>query len=93
MSYKSVLLMLKNVEHWINIPLGENTMKKASEDEYEDYYESDSEFYVVWETGVQPLSDLQRLIFFVITVAVIIVAVVGNALVLYVNFSRYDFIF
>lgn len=88
MPYKSVLLMLKNVEYWINIPLGENVVSKASDDEYGDYDESDNEFYVVWETGVQPLSDLQRLIFFTITVIVIIVAVVGNVLVLYVNFSR-----
>lgn len=90
MPYKNVLLMLKNVEYWINIPLGEteNAISKASDEEYEDYDESDSEFYVVWETGVQPLSDLQRLIFFTMTFIVLVVAVLGNILVLYVNCSR-----
>lgn len=86
MSYKNVMMMLKNVEYWINIPLEETAMSKDTGDEYSDYEESD--LIVVWETAVQPLTDLQRIIFFTITVVIIVVAGMGNILVLYVNFSR-----
>jgi hypothetical protein len=89
MLYKSVLLMLNSVEHWINVPLEGSTIKKASSgDEYEDYDE-ESDIIVVWETAVQPLTDIQRLIFLTLTVIVVTVSVVGNILVLYVNFSRF----
>lgn len=85
MIFKNVMLTYKDVEHWINIPI-EGSSGKSSSYEYEDYEESDS--IVVWETAVQPLTDVQRLIFFSITILVASVAVVGNFLVLYVNFSR-----
>lgn len=59
--------------------------------EYEEYFENTTEddgLIVVWETAVQPLTDIQRLIFAVFTILVSFVAIVGNILVLYVNFSR-----
>lgn len=86
MSYKNILMMLGNMEYWINIPLEASASSKASDDEYSDYEESD--LIVVWETAVQPLTDLQRAIFLAITIVVIVVAGTGNILVLYVNFSR-----
>jgi hypothetical protein len=43
---------------------------------------------VVWETAVMPLTERQRITFFVLTTIVSIVAILGNALVLYVNFTR-----
>lgn len=86
MNYKSVLLILRGVEHWISIPIEGHSGGRATDDDYEDY--EDSEFMVVWETAVQPLTDVQRLIFFSITILVAFVAVLGNCLVLYVNFSR-----
>ena len=82
--------MLKNVEYWINIPLETSSISLASEVEYNSDYE-ESDLIVVWETAVQPLTDLQRAIFFAITIIVIVVAGIGNILVLYVNFSRSDF--
>lgn len=88
MKYRSVLLFLQSQQHWINIPEDdENSISKASSDDNED--DESSDLIVVWETAVQPLTDAQRLIFFIITVAVAFVAIVGNALVLYVNFSRF----
>ncbi|CRL05729.1 CLUMA_CG018758, isoform A [Clunio marinus] len=88
MSYKSNLLMLNNVEYWINIPLEENTIisRVNADDEYGDY--EDTDIVVVWETAVQPLTDIQRLIFLTLTILVAFVSVVGNSLVLYVNISR-----
>lgn len=86
MSYKNVMMMLSNVAYWINIPLETTAISKTSYDEYSDYEESD--LIVVWETAVQPLTDLQRLIFLAITIVIIVVAGTGNILVLYVNFSR-----
>ncbi|CAO1413827.1 unnamed protein product [Diamesa tonsa] len=62
-----------------------------SDSEYEEYFENSTEddgVIVVWETAVQPLTDIQRIIFAVFTVLVSFVAIVGNILVLYVNFSR-----
>ncbi|CAO1415848.1 unnamed protein product [Diamesa serratosioi] len=60
-------------------------------DDYEEYFENNTEDdgkVVVWETAVQPLTDIQRITFAVLTVLVSIVAIIGNLLVLYVNFSR-----
>lgn len=85
MSHKNIMLMWKNVQYWINIP-PENAIGRASENDYSDY--DDSEFVVLWETAVQSLTDLQRLIFFAITIVVVVVAVLGNILVLYVNLTR-----
>lgn len=51
----------------------------------------DSGFIVVWQALVQPLTDVQRLMFLSITIFVVVVAVVGNILVIYVNFSRFVF--
>lgn len=78
--------MLRDVEHWINIAIDASADRKSTSDEDEDYEESD--IIVVWETAVQPLTDVQRLIFFSITILVLSIAIVGNFLVLYVNFSR-----
>lgn len=91
MSFKSIRLMLENVAYWIDIPLEESdtsfeTMEGQSSENDADYQEDN--IIVVWETAVQPLTDLQRLIFFSITIVVVIVALVGNVLVLYVNVSR-----
>lgn len=86
MFYKSVLLMLNSVEYWINLPIEEHEVK-GLEDDYSDY--EDSDIIVVWETSVQPLTVIQRLTFFALTILVVVVSVVGNLLVLYVNFSRF----
>lgn len=51
----------------------------------------ESDFIVVWEAEVQPLTDVQRLIFLSLTIVIGLVAVVGNILVIYVNFSRFEF--
>lgn len=85
--YKQVLLMLNDVGFWINIQLEQNSSSKSADVEYEDYSESD--LIVVWETVVQPLTDVQRIILFSFTIFVAVIAVLGNILVLYVNFSRF----
>jgi hypothetical protein len=89
MHYKNAMLTLKGVQHWINIPFN----KKSLETEPGDSDEADSDYYeddliVVWESGVQPLSDVQRLTFLTLTIIIVVIAVVGNLLVLYVNLSR-----
>lgn len=43
-------------------------------------------FLIVWENAVETLTDVQRIIFFIITTFVVFVAICGNVLVLYVNF-------
>lgn len=85
MSFQSVLLMHQGAEHWINIPLETIPTAKVAATENQ---ETDSELLVVWETAVQPLTDVQRLIFFSLTIFVAVIAVLGNVLVLYVNISR-----
>lgn len=85
MSFQSVLLMHQGSEHWINIPLETSSTAKVAATENQ---ETDSELLVVWETAVQPLTDVQRLIFFSLTIFVAVIAVLGNVLVLYVNISR-----
>jgi hypothetical protein len=60
-------------------------------DNQDDNEDKNSDFIVVWQALVQPLTDVQRLIFLFITIFVVIVAVVGNILVIYVNFSRFEF--
>lgn len=79
--------MLKGVQHWINIPSGKHSLQKTSDGSDDD--EEDSDLIVVWETAVEPLTDLQRLIFLTFTIVVAIFAICGNILVLYVNFSRF----
>lgn len=69
----------------------QSLIKGRFNSEYDEYYEendTDDGLIVVWETAVQPLTDVQRLTFAVLTVLVSFVAIVGNVLVLYVNFSR-----
>lgn len=85
MIYKNVVLMLHEAAYSLNIPL-EGEVKTTSDYEYEDYDEN--ALHVVWETSIQPLTDLQRIIFFVLTIIVTVVSVAGNVLVLYVNVSR-----
>lgn len=52
-------------------------------DEYQE-----ANFILVWESAVMPLTEIQRITFFVIITIVVVVAVFGNSLVLYVNFIR-----
>lgn len=59
---------------------------KSMRYDFEGHREPD--FIIVWETAVSPLTETQRITFFVLTIIVVIVALIGNALVLYVNFSR-----
>lgn len=87
-------MFLENMSYWIEIkqttPKGSAinaSAKTTKDDEYYDDYE-DSDLIVVWETAVQPLTSNQRLIFFILTCSIAIVAFLGNLLVLYVNFSR-----
>ncbi|KAG5667433.1 hypothetical protein PVAND_015413 [Polypedilum vanderplanki] len=54
-----------------------------------DYEEENiPDLIVVYESAVMPLSKRQRIIFFVLTSIVSFLAIIGNALVLYVNFTR-----
>jgi hypothetical protein len=87
MQTKSLMLTLKGVQHWINIDYESNRTSKADDYEYDD--DEDSNLIVVWESVVQPLTDVQRLIFLAMTIIVTIVAICGNILVLYVNISRF----
>lgn len=57
-------------------------------DEYSENDTEDDGKVVVWESAVQPLTEIQRITFAVLTVLVAVVAIIGNLLVLYVNFSR-----
>ena len=59
----------------------------TEDEEYEEKYD-ENDLLVVWESAVQPLTDIQRLTFLVLIVLISIVAIVGNILVLYVNFLR-----
>lgn len=91
-----MMLMLQNVAYWINIPLDESdtSIKTADGDSSSEKYDGDDQenkIIAVWETAVQPLTDLQRLIFFSLTIPVVVIALVGNVLVLYVNVSRLIF--
>lgn len=85
MSFQRVLLLHKGADYWINIPLETNSTSKVAATENQ---ETESEPVVIWETAVQPLTDVQRLIFFSLTIIVAVIAVLGNVLVLYVNISR-----
>lgn len=85
MSFESILLLHQGEEYWINIPHEASSTAKIAATENQ---ETDSELLVVWETAVQPLTDVQRLIFFSLTIVVAVIAVLGNVLVLYVNISR-----
>lgn len=91
MHYKNAMLTLKGVQHWINIPFNKKSLETEHGDSDEaesDYYEDD-DLIVVWESAVQPMSDMQRLIFLTLTVIIVVIAIVGNLLVLYVNLSRF----
>lgn len=66
------------------------SFNKTSED-YVNAEPGDPNFMIVWESAVIPLSDMQRITFFVLTVIVSIIAIIGNSLVLYVNFIRLNF--
>lgn len=86
-----IRLLLNDTVYWIRIPLEDNVTSKLSDDG-DDYYDEEqqtNDVMTVWETAVRPLTDSQRLIFFVITIVVVVFAVIGNILVLYVNFSRF----
>lgn len=45
-----------------------------------------SEFLIVWESAVRPLTDVQRIVFFTLITIIVFFAITGNILVLYVNF-------
>lgn len=89
MLYHNAMLTLRNDSHWLNIPFENSEMKKSLNDKYDDNNDPKSQLWVVWETAVQPLTDVQRLIFLAFTILVVVVSIVGNVLVLYVNFSRF----
>lgn len=80
------MLIRNSIEYWINVELSDSAGKSHEYDDYGDY--EDSDLIVVWESGVQPLTSVQRLTFFIITIIIAVVAIVGNILVLYVNISR-----
>lgn len=87
MQTKSVMILLNDLQYWVNIKQDLNSSQKGEDYSDEDYEESD--IIVVWESGVQPLTDVQRLIFLALTIIVTIIAIVGNILVIYVNFTRF----
>jgi hypothetical protein len=89
MMHKRVLLTLKDAKYWVDITLPESEVK-SSDDDYADYEDSEFQWHAVWETGVQPLTDTQRLIFSIVTILITAIAIVGNILVLYVNISRFS---
>lgn len=94
MFYEQFLSQLRDPKNQINFTIEMNSIKKASDDYYEDYHGGN--LIVVWEPAVQPLTDVQRIIFFALTIFVAMIAIPGNFLVLYVNFSRFldaNFIF
>lgn len=84
MNHKSGLLTSNGTRNRIESQVNESLLQDVSDDD--DYLD---DFRVVWETEVQPLTDVQRHIFLCLTIFILTVAVVGNMLVLYVNFSRY----
>lgn len=43
------------------------------------------EALIVWENAVRTLTDVQRIIFFIVVTMVVAVAICGNILVVYVN--------
>lgn len=75
---------------WITIPAGNNsTSTSAWNDDLKDGGASvERNLILLWEFEVQPLTDVQRLIFLSLTICVAIIAVLGNILVIYVNHSR-----
>jgi hypothetical protein len=89
--YYPVKLSRGDDVYLINIKMDENSTSSPLRDEF-DYYESveriERDLVLVWDIDLQTLTDVQRLIFLVLTILVVIVAVVGNLLVLYVNLSR-----
>ena len=81
-----LLSQLKDSKYRINFTIEVNSIKKASDNSDED--DQGSNLVVVWETAVQPLTDVQRTIFFALTIFMAMIAIPGNFSVLYVNFSR-----
>lgn len=77
--------------YWINIAMENSTSKSSSRVDGFDYDGNiKRDLILLWEQSVQPLTDFQRLIFLVATIFIVGLALVGNMLVLYVNFSRYS---
>lgn len=74
----------------VKTPSGNNsTSSSAQNDVLKDVGEStEKNFILVWEFEVEPLTDVQRLIFFWVTICIAIIALLGNLLVIYVNISR-----
>lgn len=90
MFYTDVRLLLNDAEYWLRIPSEDDNVTSRTAEEEEDYDDQQSnDLTVVWETAVRPLTDAQRIIFLVFTLLVVVFAVVGNILVLYVNISRF----
>jgi len=96
MIHKSVLMFNGNVSYWLKIQSRKlnitSTTTATYDDDYDYEYDGDEEgrsgLHVVWETEVQPFTDLQRWILSVVVIIVAFIAILGNLLVLYVNFSR-----
>lgn len=75
----------------INIELDVNLTSSPPWDEfdYDEFIEKhEKDLILVWDADLQTLTDVQRLIFLILTIFVVTVAVVGNLLVIYVNLSR-----
>jgi hypothetical protein len=66
----------------------ENSSTSSSRDGF--YGNDERNLILVWDQTLQNLTDTQRLVFLVLTIFILIVAVIGNLLVLYVNISRYS---
>jgi hypothetical protein len=73
--------MLKGVKYLINTSVKWISLKKPGS--------KNDELIVVWEKTVQPLTEFQRLVLLSLTIIITTIAVVGNLLVLYVNFTRF----
>lgn len=69
------------------IPTGNNSKARLT-----DFKEGDGaaekNLILLKEFEVEPLTDVQRLIFFWVTICIAIIALLGNLLVIYVNISR-----
>jgi hypothetical protein len=86
MQLKNVSLKLNDLEYFVNISLPAVKKERWYDEGFEDV--EDINMIVVWETAIQPLTDVPRLIFLAITIFVVVLAILGNILVLYVNYWR-----
>lgn len=86
MNLQKISLKLNELEYSLNISQSEGKKGKWYNEGFEEV--EDSDLIVVWETKVKPLNDVQRQIFLMLTLTVVTFAVIGNIVVLYVNYWR-----